>query len=70
VPGFADTLWLDPTAYLFAAVGTPMSGQPVSASVQVPNQPGLSGFRVGWQAVTWNATTGFQASNPSMSHVE
>jgi len=69
VPGIADTIWLDPTLYLFAAVGSPQVGVPVTGSVAVPSLPAFLGFRVGWQSISHNVATGLQASNPSWALV-
>ncbi len=63
VPGIADAFWLDPTSYYFFAVGT----APLSALEPVPANIGLRGLRVAWQAVTYGAALGMQASNPVVS---
>jgi len=69
VPGIADTIWLDPSLYLFAAVGSPQVGVPVTGSVAVPSQPAYLGFPVGWQSISYNVASGLQASNPSWALV-
>lgn len=70
LPGIDDAFWLQPAAYLFAAFGVPLGGQPLTTTIAVPTAPNLIGFRLGWQAVSIDPVSGaMQGSNPQISMV-
>lgn len=68
LPGIADAFWMDPAAVVFAAIGVPQQGAPVSSSIAVPNQAGFLGLRFAWQSVA-AGPTGLEASNPTRTLV-
>ncbi len=70
IAGVVDELWLDPTVFAFVAFGVPPAGQPLTASVAVPNNPAFVGTQFAWQAVGHDANANtLQASNPGISTV-
>ncbi len=69
VAGFMDPFWLDASVHVFVAIGQQQQGVPVTGAVAVPNNPGLRGFRLHWQAACFGPVTGTQATNPGVSLV-
>ena len=69
MPGVADAFWLDPAVDVTIAVGIPLPGAPLAASVSVPNLPVFRGIRLGWQSASFGASGAPQASNPVWSLV-
>lgn len=69
VAGFMDPFWLDASVHVFIAIGQQQQGVPVTGAVAVPNDPGLRGFRLHWQAACFGPVTGTQATNPGVSLV-
>jgi len=65
LPGIADPFWILPEVFEFAAIGT----TPVSAVVNVPNQPLLRGALLAWHCVAVTPT-GLLASNPTLTLIK
>lgn len=65
VSWLVDELWYQPAASVVQAIGFPQQGAPLSGSLVLPNDTGFLGYRLVWQAVTYDAAGGYQASNPS-----
>lgn len=63
-PGIVDAFWWSPPTVATLAVGIPQPGVPLSSTVPVPNQLVWVGIQILCQGVTFDATTGLQASNP------
>ncbi len=66
--GIPEAFWIDPATAICPAFGVPQSGAPLTAAIPLPNQPGLLGARVAWQAVAAEGA-GLTASNPSIALV-
>ncbi len=66
VPPIPGPVWLDPVSVVVQGIGTPAPLQPVTTVTTVPNDPTLRGLELAWQAFTFEATVGLQASNPAV----
>ena len=65
VPGVVDPFWLNGAAHTAQAIGTPLAGQPLTATATVPNTSALQGAVFAWQAVSIDAAGQIIASNPA-----
>lgn len=65
-PRVQGQLWLDNALLQVAALGVQGSGAPVAFSATLPNATALVGRPRAWQAVSWSAQYGMQASNASL----
>lgn len=64
VPGMVNQTWIAPGSFAAGPIG--VFGPQLSASVPVPNVPGLLGQVFVWQGVVFGATAGFSLSNPAL----
>jgi hypothetical protein len=63
--GLADPVWLQTASAAIVGLGIADAGGTLGAQFAVPNQPGLRGTRLVWQAIAGGPFTGLQASNPA-----
>jgi hypothetical protein len=64
VPGMGNQTWIAPGSFAAGPIG--VFGPQLTASVPVPNVPGLLGQVFVWQGVAFGATAGFSLSNPAL----
>ena len=70
IPGVRDpAFWLTPTA-ITQAIGVPMTSLPLASTTTIPNNPVFLGTVLVWHGFTYDASTGLQASNPSLHVVD
>jgi len=67
LPGFSDPFWLQPGSAWTCAVETSTSQWIANVAYPIPNAPAFRGLRLAWQAATFRAANGLQASNPAIT---
>lgn len=66
VPEVEGSVWLDSARLQLVALGTQAAAARVTFTASMPSAPELVGRPRAWQAVSWSALHGLQASNTSL----